>query len=284
MQNDELLWKSQIILWFDLADLFVSFICPTILPRPVYLCVFNWASGSIEYGLWQHSRQKLFSLHTIKFHCPFSHQGIVVEIALKWTISLVCAPYPPGQAENISLWGKGNWGGGGGLGLSFSVFTHILYYLVGLNHIADYNSSHFCARLSLFSSVPPFLLSYLCFCPWPIPEGDTRCHPSHLWGLCSLTTQQPVVPRGPRVLQQGARAEIHIGLRSEMGDGKRSGYGGGQNRVQDVWWWCVCTHASAREEHAHKQKCCLRVGIAVRSCCVWALSGSRYFRRMADYS
>lgn len=47
-----------------------------------------------------------FFLWTIKFHCPLSRQGIEVEMALKWTISLVCAPYPLGQRERSTLRGE----------------------------------------------------------------------------------------------------------------------------------------------------------------------------------
>lgn len=167
MKNESiLLWKPRLIQWFDLADVLVSFIfwlrlflwsvplCFPVMSVSVYL---TEPFGPIEHALWQHGRQKIFSPRTIKFHCPFTHQGIEVEIVLKWTISLVRAPYPPGKAENISLWGKGNWGGGRWFRtFLFCLYSHaVLPWGVKSHHwLTPLTSAISC--LSLFFSVPPF--------------------------------------------------------------------------------------------------------------------------------
>lgn len=199
------MWNYWLYKSISLKSLFHLYsVCSQLWSAPLHFSVLSvYLTEPLEYGLWQQSRHKLFSLHTIKFHCPFSHQGIVVEIALKWTISVVCAPYPLGQVENISCWGKGNWGGG----RWFRTFllSSLTYYLVGLNHITVYNFSHLCT-----SSSSPYSAFLLLLLSPTDPWGDVCCHPFHLWGFCCLTTQQSVVPRGQGCCR--SRRSIHYRL------------------------------------------------------------------------
>lgn len=150
--------KTNSMIWFRWCPCFIYILthplCFPVMSFSVYLIE---PFGPIEYALWQHGRQKIFSPRTIKFHCPFTHQGIEVEIVLKWTISLVRAPYPPGKAENISLWGKGNWGGGRWFWtFLFCLYLHtVLPWGVKSHHwLTPLTSAISC--LSLFFSVPPF--------------------------------------------------------------------------------------------------------------------------------
>lgn len=219
--------------------------------------IFNqafWPHRLCSMTAWQAKKKNLFSLRYKISLSVYSSGDWSRDRVKANNITYTCSRY----IRPRLLWGKQKWGGGSWFRTSLFCLSSRRCLLEEWNHITDKLLSPRWSLLSL-PPCPSILLLYLSFCPWIIPEGHIGCHPSHLRGFCSLTTEQPVVPWGVQgAVGGGKRRDTY---RPEEWNGRqRERPGCGQNRVQ----------YRAYHIQAHVRNAVLQAWIAVRCCRVWA--------------
>ena len=258
IQNESILiWESWIILRLDLCLCFIyiltpalSLKCPTVPPRPVCLCVFNWAFR--PHRIWPMTARQTETLFSSRYKVSLSlfSSGNCSRDSIKVNdITCMCSISAGTGSEYITLRKRED-----GLGLSSPVFTHMLCYRVGLNHITVYNSYH---------SGPPLCFPIAPSVPGRSPRGEHMLSSlpsqrgSAAWQPSSLLSPWA---RGCRRRGRGERYIQAWGVKWEMG--------------RDLAVAVAKIEFRTGHEPARKQKCCLHVGCSreILPCASWGRS------------